>query len=100
MATTTKNCECCGALMHVRSADLARGWGRFCSKSCKAMKQSAVAPRQRHDGLSEMKHKVCADCGRPAINGVHGLTGSIEWYCANHMADAMTHPFSEAGLNQ
>lgn len=98
MSAITKACECCGKSMQVRAADVARGWGRFCSKSCKASKQSSTAPLQRHDGISEMKHKVCAECGRPAVNGVHGLGGGVEWYCANHMADAMTHPFSEEAL--
>lgn len=31
----------CGAAFTARSADVARGWGRFCSKSCKAVKQEA-----------------------------------------------------------
>jgi len=39
MSTVVKNCECCGAEMKVRSADLKRGWGRFCSKACKAREQ-------------------------------------------------------------
>lgn len=39
MATITKHCECCGKSMQVRSADVARGWGRFCSKTCKASAQ-------------------------------------------------------------
>lgn len=38
-ATVTKKCECCGVSMAVRKADVSRGWGRFCSKSCKAKKQ-------------------------------------------------------------
>lgn len=36
-----KNCERCDKEMQVRSADVKRGWGRFCSKSCKAKKQTA-----------------------------------------------------------
>lgn len=102
MATVTKACECCGKSMQVRSADVARGWGRFCSKACKATEQErrtgqyrAIKTTPRHDGFSEMKHKVCADCGKPAVNGVHALSGGIEWYCLNHMADHTTHPFSE-----
>jgi hypothetical protein len=39
MATITKNCECCGKPMQVRSADVKRGWGKFCSKTCKARRQ-------------------------------------------------------------
>lgn len=33
-ATVAKQCETCGNAMHARPADLARGWGRFCSKAC------------------------------------------------------------------
>jgi hypothetical protein len=31
----------CGAVFQVRAADLKRGWGKFCSKSCKAKYQTA-----------------------------------------------------------
>lgn len=33
------SCDCsyCGQLMLKRKADRARGWGRFCDKSCKAL---------------------------------------------------------------
>jgi hypothetical protein len=35
----TKNCQWCKQSHTVRAADLARGWGKFCSKSCKASAQ-------------------------------------------------------------
>lgn len=35
------NCKCCGAPFWAREADRKRGWGRFCSKSCKAKRQEA-----------------------------------------------------------
>ena len=34
-----KNCKSCGKIITVRVADHRRGWGNFCSKSCKAIKQ-------------------------------------------------------------
>ena len=34
-------CECCRKPIKVREADVRRGWGRFCSKSCKARVQEA-----------------------------------------------------------
>lgn len=37
---TTVNCKCCGNRFEARTADVNRGWGRFCSKSCKAIKQT------------------------------------------------------------
>lgn len=50
----TRKCACCGAEMQVRATDVKRGWGKFCSKRCKAVKQEqrtgqhkAHAHRQR-----------------------------------------------------
>lgn len=34
-----RNCQQCGALFKAKPADVRRGWARFCSKSCKAIKQ-------------------------------------------------------------
>jgi hypothetical protein len=33
------NCKKCGDSFFARKADRARGWARFCSKSCKAKEQ-------------------------------------------------------------
>lgn len=38
----TKNCERCNKEIQVKQADINRGWGRFCSKSCKAKKQMTM----------------------------------------------------------
>lgn len=38
-STATYKCARCGGLFTARTADRARGWARFCSKSCKAIKQ-------------------------------------------------------------
>jgi hypothetical protein len=35
----TKNCTNCKKSHDVRQADVNRGWGKFCSKSCKAKTQ-------------------------------------------------------------
>ena len=32
-------CQCCKKPFKARLADRKRGWGKFCSKSCKAIKQ-------------------------------------------------------------
>ena len=32
-------CKCCKVNFQARKADIKRGWGKFCSKSCKAKKQ-------------------------------------------------------------
>lgn len=31
-----KECEWCNSTITVRQADVDRGWGKFCNKSCKA----------------------------------------------------------------
>lgn len=36
-----RKCACCKTEFSAREADVRRGWGRFCSKSCKAKKQEA-----------------------------------------------------------
>jgi endogenous inhibitor of DNA gyrase (YacG/DUF329 family) len=33
------NCACCSATFEARIADRNRGWGKYCSKRCKAIKQ-------------------------------------------------------------
>lgn len=38
-------CKWCGTKKMVRSADVKRGWGKFCSKACKAKDQT-----KRHNG--------------------------------------------------
>lgn len=34
-----RTCECCKTKFLARQADVNRGWAKFCSKSCKAIKQ-------------------------------------------------------------
>lgn len=37
----TYKCLCCGDTFQARTADRARGWARYCSKRCKAIKQES-----------------------------------------------------------
>lgn len=37
---TTVKCKCCKTSFEARTADVKRGWGKYCSKSCKAIKQT------------------------------------------------------------
>jgi len=102
-STETYQCKECGAPFVARTADRARGWARFCSKSCKAVKQTRSGGGRRssyprHDGLSEMAHKYCEQCGDKAVNGLYELDGKAHWYCAHHMAENSAHPFSSEAL--
>jgi hypothetical protein len=47
MSTATYKCACCGDPFIARVADRKRGWARFCSKSCKAVKQEARTGQNR-----------------------------------------------------
>ena len=38
-AKIARKCKSCGAEFEARVADVKRGWGLYCSKSCKAIKQ-------------------------------------------------------------
>lgn len=100
----TYKCKSCKQPFEARTADRARGWAKFCSKSCKAkMQENNMFSRPkgerfpRHDGKSPMQFKRCHECGEPAVNGVYTITG-IEWHCAEHKDD--THPFSSDGHGQ
>lgn len=108
-ATVTVNCKCCGEAFVARVADRNRGWAKFCSKSCKAIKQTQTGvKRTRHDGVSPMKHKFC-HCGERAVNGVYAshladpdieAENGIIWLCDRHMATESAHPFSSEALGQ
>lgn len=53
-ATVIVKCERCRDPFEARVADRNRGWGRFCSKSCKAIRQTQrtgyAGPRNDDDG--------------------------------------------------
>ena len=112
----------CGKEFQARSADIARGWGKFCSKSCKAVVQEKRTGQYtdllqggngkpkggkkkkypRHDGVSPMKFRFCSaeGCNDHAVNGYYTNTG-VEWLCRYHfdMYDN-SHPFSSDALGQ
>lgn len=41
MRTTVINCAVCNAPKTVKIADINRGWGKYCSKSCKQKHQES-----------------------------------------------------------
>lgn len=47
--TGMQSCTCawCGKPFKARAADIKRGWGKFCSKSCKASKQEKSTGQYR-----------------------------------------------------
>jgi len=47
MTRVSRTCECCKQSFTARAADVARGWARFCSKRCKAIKQERETGQHR-----------------------------------------------------
>lgn len=45
VSTAIYKCQTCGDPFKARTADRKRGWARFCSKSCKAIKQTQKTGR-------------------------------------------------------
>lgn len=43
-----RKCKGCGAPFLARAADVKRGWGLYCSKSCKATKQEQRTGQMKH----------------------------------------------------
>jgi hypothetical protein len=50
----TVKCVRCGQEFEARTSDIKRGWGKFCSKSCKAIKQTygknTFKPKRKLEG--------------------------------------------------
>jgi hypothetical protein len=55
-------CQGCRGLFTARKADRKRGWARYCSKSCKAIKQEQrTGQYSKHKELIESNHYDHAD---------------------------------------
>ena len=50
-------CKCCGKPKEVRQADINRGWGLFCSKSCKAYEQESRTHQCLNHHIRQFKNK-------------------------------------------
>lgn len=68
-----RKCQCCGKTFSARSADVKRGWAKFCSKSCKAIKQEQRTHAHRnftraHWDAQEAREKWN---GEPTFSNAH-----------------------------
>ena len=93
--TCEVKCERCKQPFTARVADRKRGWGRFCSKSCKAIKQTRdtgiSGPHYAAEGMKVKQMKR----GKYAPSKVKKDTyGDWEDYVNS------IHPFSSEGLGQ
>lgn len=55
-----RTCAGCKQPFKARAADAKRGWGRFCSKRCKAIKQEARTGLHKAQ-LARMRHRADSD---------------------------------------
>lgn len=60
------NCANCGNPKTVRQADINRGWGRFCTKRCKAIDQT----RRTGQGAPEWVLEDMAREADPALDAI------------------------------
>jgi hypothetical protein len=81
--------------MSVRAADVARGWGRFCSKSCKAKNQEKKNGQYKAflngRGVSNLHPERLKD---------YAMDRSDPYYESPFLNEDDTHPFSSEGLGQ
>ena len=65
LMTSMKTVTChCGTNFQARTADVKRGWGKFCSKSC-AKTKTQIARKANHS-----RPPVCTQCGDDVLS--HG----------------------------
>ncbi|MDP9992014.1 hypothetical protein J2W28_001042 [Variovorax boronicumulans] len=65
MSKATYRCACCGDPFIARVADRNRGWARFCSKSCKAIKQ------EQRTGQHHAHQTRRDECAEPTFSNAH-----------------------------
>lgn len=67
------NCDNCGEGFIARVADRKRGWARFCSKSCKAVKQNRdikESARRLKESSTASRKRRCSRA-RPILRAAH-----------------------------
>lgn len=65
--TVERKCQCCKVKFMAKSADVKRGWAKFCSKSCKAKKQEA----QTHQHRDYLNRRNREPFGEHSFNDAH-----------------------------
>lgn len=85
-ATVERKCKCCGQVFVARAVDIKRGWGLYCTKSCKARVQ------ERKNG----QHRAYLQ-GR-GVSNLHPARLK-DYNKEGHYLDD-SHPFSSEALGQ
>ena len=74
-AKVTVKCQCCKQPFEARVADRKRGWARFCSKSCKAIRQTQ---RSGYGGPNSYRSEQTGFAMSPADLACGGY-GDADW---------------------
>ena len=91
-----RNCDYCNKEYSARKADIERGWGLCCSKSCAASKREEAKPGYNKDtvAMNNIRREVWNSPDNPRSENFREPLTDQEYY------DATTHPFSSEGLGQ
>ena len=68
-----RNCLHCQKEFYARQADINRGWGKFCSKSCKAKYQVKYNPKSKYHRFSK-KPRIVTDLTYDSSSGTFFTT--------------------------
>jgi hypothetical protein len=94
---TTVKCSKCATKFEARTADIKRGWGKFCSKSCKANVQA------RKTGVSGPDYRAAGRTTDQMRNGSYakskfkGSNRCAPWDNANVTKETFLHYANEYG---
>ena len=95
-----RKCKCCKKVFQARAADVSRGWGLFCSKSCKAKAQEQKNGQYKAylngRGVSNLHPERLKDYDKSGYWLDDSDPYNIEW----RESHDDTHPFSSEGLGQ
>jgi hypothetical protein len=95
-----KQCRCCKKSMTVRLADHKRGWGKYCSKSCKAKVQEQKTGQHKAylngRGVSNLHPERLKHYGKEGYYLDDSDPFNMEW---REIVDD-SHPFSSEALGQ
>lgn len=84
MATTiVKNCEFCDKPFEAKQADINRGWGKTCSKSCAGklrLKNKGFTPNQSKRLRTSFYENDDDNAPIDLSNGVGNVRQYVDWY--------------------
>ena len=96
MPMILKNCKCCKKNISVRLADHKRGWGIFCSKSCKAKHQE----QRNGQYKANLNGRGVSNLHPERLEEEYYLDRSDPFYEEWRKIDDDSHPFSSEALGQ